>query len=51
MVDGLYMESNPGSWEGGDFATIAHTQKLLGFNAIRLPFSFSMLAGVPRVFT
>jgi hypothetical protein len=42
MVDGLDAEPTP-SWEGGDFATIVHTLKLLGFNAVRLPFQFSGL--------
>jgi hypothetical protein len=40
FVDGL--------WSGGkavntDFHAIAHEMKLLGFNAIRLPFTFSAL--------
>jgi hypothetical protein len=42
MVDGLDAEVG-GTWEGGDFATIVQTLKLLGFNAIRLPFQFSDL--------
>lgn len=42
MVDGLDAEPTP-SWEGGDFATIVHTLKLLGFNAVRLPFQFADL--------
>lgn len=42
MVDGLDGEPTP-SWEGGDFATIVQTLKLLGFNAVRLPFQFTDL--------
>jgi hypothetical protein len=42
MVDGLDAEPTP-SWEGGDFATIVQQLKLLGFNAVRLPFQFSDL--------
>lgn len=42
MVDGLDAEVKP-SWEGGDFATIVHQLKLLGFNAVRLPFQFNDL--------
>lgn len=49
MVDGL--------WEGynglpGDFATIVHRMQLMGFNAVRLPFSFKDLYELnPRDFT
>lgn len=42
MVDGLDAEPSP-SWEGGDFATIVQQLRLLGFNAVRLPFQFSDL--------
>lgn len=42
MVDGLDAEPTP-SWEGGDFATVMQKLKLLGFNAVRLPFQFSDL--------
>ena len=37
MVDGLYVGD---STLTGDFATVAYRIQLLGFNAIRLPFSF-----------
>lgn len=46
MVDGLDGEKN-GTWEGGDFATIVHQLKLLGFNAVRLPFLFGDLYTLP----
>jgi hypothetical protein len=46
MVDGLDGEKTP-SWEGGDFATIVHQLKLLGFNAVRLPFLFGNLYTLP----
>lgn len=39
MVDGLW--GGPGLVS--DFATVVHRQKLLGFNAVRLPFSFADL--------
>lgn len=42
MVDGLDAEPTA-SWEGGDFATIVQTLRLLGFNAVRLPFQFTDL--------
>jgi hypothetical protein len=47
MVDGLDGEKTPGTWEGGDFATIVHQLKLLGFNAVRLPFLFGDLYTQP----
>jgi hypothetical protein len=46
MVDGLDAEKQP-TWEGGDFATIVQQMRLLGFNAIRLPFLFADLFAVP----
>jgi hypothetical protein len=46
MVDGLDGEK-VASWEGGDFATIVHQLKLLGFNAVRLPFLFGNLYTLP----
>jgi hypothetical protein len=46
MVDGLDGEKNA-TWEGGDFATIVHQLKLLGFNAVRLPFLFGNLYTLP----
>eukprot|EP00775_Hariotina_reticulata_P010875 gene10875-11029_t len=42
MVDGLDAEQRA-SWQGGDFATIVFTLRLLGFNAVRLPFKFTDL--------
>lgn len=42
MLDGLDAERQA-SWQGGDFATIAFTLRLLGFNAVRLPFKFNDL--------
>jgi hypothetical protein len=42
MVDGLDLQVNA-TWEGSDFATIVHQLKLLGFNAVRLPFQFEDL--------
>lgn len=46
MVDGLDGEKTP-TWEGGDFATIVHQLRLLGFNAVRLPFLFGDLYTLP----
>jgi hypothetical protein len=46
MVDGLDGEKTP-SWEGGDFATIVQQLRLLGFNAVRLPFLFGNLYTLP----
>ena len=46
MTDGLW-SSDPLT---GDFATVAWRQKLLGFNAVRLPFSFNDLRLPPRDF-
>ena len=46
MVDGLW-SNNPLS---GDFATVVWRQKLLGFNAVRLPFSFKDFDKTPRSF-
>jgi aryl-phospho-beta-D-glucosidase BglC (GH1 family) len=49
MVDGLWEGSNG---IAGDFATIVHRMQLLGFNAVRLPFSFKDLYEKnPRDFT
>lgn len=42
MVDGLWESSSSLS---GDFATIVYCMKLLGWNAVRLPFSFKNLYG------
>jgi hypothetical protein len=41
MVDGL--DAANGTWLGGDFATVVFRLRLLGFNAVRLPFRFSDL--------
>uniref|UniRef100_A0A383VWA1 Glycoside hydrolase family 5 domain-containing protein n=1 Tax=Tetradesmus obliquus TaxID=3088 RepID=A0A383VWA1_TETOB len=41
MVDGL--DAGNGTWLAADFATIVYRMKLLGFNAVRLPFRFSDL--------
>ncbi|KAI8101510.1 hypothetical protein M9435_001616 [Picochlorum sp. BPE23] len=46
MVDGLW-SNDPVS---GDFATVVRRQKLLGFNGVRLPFSFKDLEKTPRSF-
>lgn len=46
MVDGLW--GGPGLMS--DFATVVWRQKLLGFNAVRLPFSFQDLNKPPRSF-
>eukprot|EP00889_Picochlorum_renovo_P003735 jgi/Picre1/30765/NNA_006126.t1 len=46
MVDGLW-SNDPVS---GDFATVVRRQKLLGFNGVRLPFSFKDLDKSPRSF-
>ncbi len=35
----------------GDFKTVVFRQQLLGFNAVRLPFTFSDLSLTPRNFT
>ena len=43
MVDGLYT----GGAMGGDFATVVLRMRSLGFNAVRLPFSFADLANLP----
>lgn len=40
MVDGMWAGSNS---LAGDFSTVVHRMKLLGFNAVRLPFSFKDL--------
>ena len=40
FVDGL---QNGGKGASTDFHAIAHEMKLLGFNAVRLPFTFSGL--------
>jgi len=41
MVDGL--DAGNSTWVAADFATVVYRLKLLGFNAVRLPFSFSDL--------
>jgi hypothetical protein len=47
MVDGIW----GGPPLASDFATVVLRQKLLGFNAVRLPFSFKdLLTAVPRSF-
>lgn len=43
MVDGVW--GGPGL--ALDFASVVHRQKLLGFNAVRLPFSFKDLKNLP----
>lgn len=47
MVDGLWNNTSPVAY---DFATIVYRMRLLGFNAIRLPFSFKDLELSPRDF-
>jgi len=46
MVDGLWSNNAL----SGDFATVVRRQKLLGFNAVRLPFSFKDFDLTPRDF-
>ncbi len=41
MVDGL--DAGNATWLAADFATNVFRMKLLGFNAVRLPFSFKDL--------
>jgi hypothetical protein len=41
MVDGL--DAGNSTWIAADFATVVYRLKLLGFNAVRLPFSFNDL--------
>ena len=46
MVDGLWVQDDPASPITGltqDFETVARRIELLGFNAIRIPFSFTDL--------
>ena len=46
MVDGLWVQDDPASPVTGltqDFETVARRIELLGFNAIRIPFSFTDL--------
>jgi hypothetical protein len=51
MVDGLDGENTIShTWQSGDFATIVYQLRLLGFNAVRLPFLFNdLLARKPQV--
>ena len=46
MLDGLWSNNAL----SGDFATVVRRQKLLGFNAVRLPFSFKDFDLPPRTF-
>lgn len=46
MVDGLWSNNAL----SGDFATVVWRQKLLGFNGVRLPFSFKDFEKFPRSF-
>uniref|UniRef100_A0A383W3T8 Glycoside hydrolase family 5 domain-containing protein n=1 Tax=Tetradesmus obliquus TaxID=3088 RepID=A0A383W3T8_TETOB len=50
MVDGLDGENTIShTWQSGDFATIVYQLRLLGFNAVRLPFLFNdLLARKPQ---
>eukprot|EP00882_Tetradesmus_deserticola_P020519 GHRQ01022168.1.p1 GENE.GHRQ01022168.1~~GHRQ01022168.1.p1 ORF type:complete len:446 (+),score=144.07 GHRQ01022168.1:920-2257(+) len=50
MVDGLDGENTVShTWQSGDFATIVYQLRLLGFNAVRLPFLFNdLLARKPQ---
>lgn len=43
MLDGLWAQNSLSQ----DFATVVHRLKLLGFNAVRLPFSFQDLHNLP----
>lgn len=43
MLDGLWAQDSLSQ----DFATVVHRLKLLGFNAVRLPFSFQDLHNLP----
>jgi len=45
MVEGLYSDTTLSS----DFATVVYRLQLLGFNAIRLPFSFQDLYNLPPI--
>jgi hypothetical protein len=48
MVDGLWAQT--GDATVSDFATIVWRLRLLGFNAVRLPFSFQEFSKTPRSF-
>lgn len=45
MVDGLFYDETL----RGDFATVAYRIQLLGFNAIRIPFSFLVWLELPSI--
>jgi len=46
MLDGLWSNNAL----SGDFATVVRRQKLLGFNSVRIPFSFKDFQQTPRSF-
>ena len=48
MVDGLYAGS---TYQVADFKTIVFRQQQLGFNAVRLPMTFSDLNLAPKSWT
>ena len=48
MVDGLYAGNTS---QVADFKTIVFRQKQLGFNAVRLPMTFSDLSLAPKMWT
>ena len=48
MVDGLYAGNTS---QVADFKTIVFRQKQLGFNAVRLPMTFSDLGLAPKMWT
>ena len=48
MVDGLWAQT--GDATVSDFATVVWRLRLLGFNAVRLPFSFQEFSKTPRSF-
>jgi hypothetical protein len=48
MVDGLYAANTS---QVADFRTVVFRQKQLGFNAVRLPFTFSDLNLTPKDWT
>lgn len=47
FVAGLGVQKQP-TWAGSDFAAAAASLRLLGFNAVRLPFTFDGLQAAPQ---
>ena len=48
MVDGFYAGN---TYQVADFKTVVFRQKQLGFNAVRLPMTFSDLSLAPKMWT